>query len=71
MSLLYESQNLVKRYGDADALVLPSFRLEKNEVLLLTGSNGSGWWLQRILFLCRAMLVGLCVCRSWSMIWLF
>ena len=42
MSLLYESQNLVKRYGDADALVLPSFRLEKNEVLLLTGSNGSG-----------------------------
>ena len=26
---------------------------------------------QRILFLCRAMLVGLCVCRSLSMIWLF
>lgn len=42
MNALYEGRDLVKRYGEADALVLPAFRLEKNEVLLLTGPNGSG-----------------------------
>lgn len=42
MSALYEARNLTRIYDGRTALSLPSFRMERGEVLALTGCNGSG-----------------------------
>lgn len=40
--MLYEAQNLVRRYGERVALRLPELRVRRGRVVALTGPNGSG-----------------------------
>ncbi len=42
MSILFEAHGLRKDYGAIHALRLPSFSMEKGELVVLTGRNGSG-----------------------------
>ena len=42
MSILFEAHGLRKDYGAIHALALPSFSMEKGELVVLTGRNGSG-----------------------------
>ncbi len=42
MSAIYEGRDLVQRYGDRDALHLPSLTIEAGETVILTGPNGTG-----------------------------
>lgn len=42
MSILYKASDLRKCYGDRLALSLPSFSLQKEELLIVAGPNGSG-----------------------------
>ena len=42
MSMLFEARGLRKDYGAIHALNLPSFSMEKGELVVLTGRNGSG-----------------------------
>ena len=42
MSLLFQAKELRKDYGKIKALYMPSFRMERGELIVLAGRNGSG-----------------------------